>query len=77
VALAERGERGPFFWRALNEPSRTCWMDEHFTADGTLIETQASHKSFRRKNGNPRTAAESASVGRSVVGTATKRCRDK
>jgi len=32
---------------------RGLLSDEHFTVDGTLIEAWASHKSFRRKDGEP------------------------
>src|ERR1700723_1423224 len=39
-----------FFQRVL-ERARPYMSDEHFTVDGTLIEAWASHKSFRRKDG--------------------------
>lgn len=32
---------------------RHLLSDEHFTVDGTLLEAWASHKSFRRKDGEP------------------------
>ena len=32
---------------------RGLLSDEHFTVDGTLLEAWASHKSFRRKDGEP------------------------
>ena len=32
---------------------RRLLSDEHFTVDGTLLEAWASHKSFRRKDGEP------------------------
>jgi transposase len=36
---------------------RGLLSDEHFTVDGTLLEAWASHKSFRRKDGEPPPAA--------------------
>ncbi len=33
--------------------SRSLLSDEHFTVDGTLLEAWASHKSFKRKDGEP------------------------
>jgi transposase len=39
-----------FFQRVL-ERAKPFMSDEHFTVDGTLIEAWASHKSFRRKDG--------------------------
>ena len=39
-----------FFWKVL-ERAKPFMSDEHFTVDGTLIEAWASHKSFRRKDG--------------------------
>ena len=39
-----------FFQRVL-ERAQPYMSDEHFTVDGTLIEAWASHKSFRRKDG--------------------------
>src|ERR1700681_2752424 len=39
-----------FFQRVL-ERAKPYMSDEHFTVDGTLIEAWASHKSFRRKDG--------------------------
>src|SRR5260221_14728598 len=39
-----------FFQRVL-ERARPFMSDEHFTVDGTLIESGASHKSFRPKDG--------------------------
>ena len=38
---------------------RGLLSDEHFTVDGTLLEAWASHKSFRRKDGEPPPAAGS------------------
>src|ERR1017187_3433675 len=40
-----------FFQRVL-ERAKPYLSDEHFTVDGTLIEAGASHKSFRRKDGD-------------------------
>jgi len=40
-----------FFQRVLKQ-ARPYLSDEHFTADGTLLEAWASHKSFRRNDGN-------------------------
>src|SRR6266436_5670385 len=39
-----------FFQRVLKQ-ARPYLSDEHFTADGTLLEAWASHKSFRPKDG--------------------------
>ncbi len=35
-----------------NFAANRLMSEEHFTADGTLIETRANHKSFQRKDGN-------------------------
>jgi transposase len=40
-----------FFQRVL-VLAKPYLSDEHFTVDGTLLEAWASHKSFRRKDGN-------------------------
>ena len=42
------------FFTAVLEQARGHGLlsDEHFTVDGTLIEAWASHKSFKRKEGN-------------------------
>jgi transposase len=42
-----------FFDRVLAK-AKPYLSDEHFTVDGTLLEAWASHKSFRRKDGNDR-----------------------
>ena len=39
------------FFRKVLERAKPFMSDEHFTVDGTLIEAWASHKSFRRKDG--------------------------
>jgi len=39
------------FFRKVLERAKSFMSDEHFTVDGTLIEAWASHKSFRRKDG--------------------------
>jgi len=39
------------FFRKVLERAQPFMSDEHFTVDGTLIEAWASHKSFRRKDG--------------------------
>ena len=39
------------FFRRVLERARPFMSDEHFTVDGTWIEAWASHKSFRRKDG--------------------------
>lgn len=39
------------FFRRVIERAKPFMSDEHFTVDGTLIEAWASHKSFRRKDG--------------------------
>lgn len=39
------------FFRRVLERAKPFMSDEHFTVDGTLIEAWASHKSFRRKDG--------------------------
>ena len=40
-----------FFQQVLKQ-ARPYLSDEHFTADGTLLEAWASHKSFRQNDGN-------------------------
>src|SRR5450759_252746 len=49
-----RGEIAERFFQAVLGQARAAGLlsDEHFTVDGTLIEAWASHKSFRRKDGN-------------------------
>ena len=43
----------PFFAEVLAQArSRDLLSTEHFTVDGTLIEAWASHKSFKRKDGD-------------------------
>ncbi|HEV8238892.1 MAG TPA: IS5 family transposase [Thermoanaerobaculia bacterium] len=49
---------------------RRLLSDEHFTVDGTLLEAWASHKSFRRKDGEPPPGAG----GRDFRGE--RRCND-
>src|ERR1700686_1271309 len=39
------------FFRRVLERAKPHMSEEHFTVDGTLIEAWASHKSFRRKDG--------------------------
>ena len=39
------------FFQRVFERARPHMSDEHFTADGTLLEAWASQKSFRRKDG--------------------------
>jgi transposase len=39
------------FFAAVNEQAKPFMSDDHFTADGTLIQAWASHKSFRKKDG--------------------------
>src|SRR6202167_4169261 len=39
------------FFRKVLERAKPFMSDEHFTVDGTLIEAWASHKSFRRQDG--------------------------
>jgi hypothetical protein len=54
-------EIGEDFFRRVIERAKPFMSDEHFTVDGTLIEAWASHKSFRRKDGNgkpPETGGE-------------------
>lgn len=45
------------FFTAVVDQARTQGLlsDEHFTVDGTLIEAWASHKSFKRKDADPKT----------------------
>ena len=45
------------FFTAVVDQARTQGLlsDEHFTVDGTLIEAWASHKSFKRKDPDPKT----------------------
>ena len=44
---------GQFFQEVLAEAQRRQLLsDEHFTVDGTLLESWASFKSFRPKDGN-------------------------
>jgi transposase len=49
--LLNEGTAEVFFQRVLKQ-ARPYLSDEHFTADGTLLEAWASHKSFRRNDGN-------------------------
>jgi transposase len=43
-----------FFWGAIERARQQGLLsDEHFTVDGTLIESWASFKSFKRKDGEP------------------------
>src|SRR5437660_3268269 len=58
-----------FFQRVL-ERARPFMSDEHFTVDGTLIEAWASHKSFRRKDGQGK--APGAGAGGDVRGAKRK-----
>ncbi len=40
------------FFAEVNRVTKRLMSDEHFTADGTLIQAWASQKSFRRKDGS-------------------------
>ena len=40
------------FFAAVNKQAKRFMSDDHFTADGTLIQAWASHKSFRAKDGS-------------------------
>jgi len=48
------------FFTAVVDQARTQGLlsDQHFTVDGTLIEAWASHKSFKRKDADPKTAPD-------------------
>lgn len=50
--LVERDIAGKFFAQVLDQ-ARTAGLlsDERFVVDGTMIDAWASHKSFRRKDG--------------------------
>ena len=50
-----------FFQRVL-ERAKPYMSDEHFTVDGTLIEAWASHKSFRRKDGQGKSPGQGGEV---------------
>ena len=46
-----------FFAGVINQAkAKQLLSDEHFTVDGTLIESWASFKSFKRKDGKPPTS---------------------
>ena len=51
------GEVAEGFFTAVVDQARAHGLlsDEHFTVDGTLIEAWASHKSFKRKDADPKT----------------------
>ncbi len=54
------GEVAERFFTAVLDQARSQGLlsDEHFTVDGTLIEAWASHKSFKRKDAEPKTPPE-------------------
>jgi len=47
-------EMATVFFQPVLAMANPYLSDEHFTVDGTLLEAWASHKSFRRKDGNDR-----------------------
>jgi transposase len=51
-----KGEVAQGFFAAVIDQARSQGLlsDEHFTVDGTLIEAWASHKSFKRKDTEPK-----------------------
>ena len=66
-----------FFQEVVLEARRLCLMsDEHFTVDGTLIESWASIKSFRPKRGNKDDEISPSSPGEPDVNFKGKRLRN-
>ncbi len=55
-----KGEVAEAFFAAVLDQARSRGLlsDEHFTVDGTLIEAWASHKSFKRKDAEPKNPPE-------------------
>ena len=55
VTVCSEGDIAREFFHEVVEMARRRRLlsDEHFTVDGTLLEAWASHKSFRRKDGEP------------------------
>lgn len=66
--LLEHDAAKEFFFGVVNHAKKKRLMsDEHFTADGTLIEAWASLKSFRRKDGKDKKRTPPDDPGNSTV----------
>jgi transposase len=66
--LLEHEATKEFFFGVVNQAKKKKLMsDEHFTADGTLIEAWASLKSFRRKDGKDKKGAPPDDPGNPTV----------
>jgi transposase len=66
--LLEHDAAKEFFFGVVDQAKKKKLMsDEHFTADGTLIEAWASLKSFRRKDGKDKKGAPPDDPGNPTV----------
>jgi len=66
--LLEHDAAKEFFFGVIEQAKKKNLMsDEHFTADGTLIEAWASLKSFRRKDGKDKKGAPPDDPGNPTV----------
>ena len=65
------------FFAKVKARAQGLMSDEHFTVDGTLIEAWASHKSFRRKDGNDKPGSGEPAATSTETSAPTKRTNRK